>query len=426
GGGRGGVLQHPLVGTGQADITPPLGTRFGGFWIERPSPATAVHDPLLATAVVLANGADAIAIVSCDLQTISPDVVARVRARVEAERGIPPEHVLVAATHDHAAPGGDASERQIPEVDSFYTSPEAEQRIEDGIIAAVTEAFDGRRAAELRGQRGEIAGIGRSRNDPAEPATSPATVLLAYEPGSDAPFAAVVNYGCHPSVLGPDSTALTADYPGVLRRELARRLGVESVTFLNAPAGDISTRHTRCEQTFEELERLGLALSDQIEALASSLVPVASGTVSGLRTLVDLPVDPSLLLRLSAALEHEADRDSQRATRLRMQLERLRAIDGPTIPCEVQVLRCGELAIVGVAGELFSGPGRLIVDASPAGWTLVVAPANGTVGNLPAPEQHGSIRPLVGLEAEALIRQAAGRLLEHLFMDKQKEDLRAG
>lgn len=404
-----------LLGAGQADITPPIGTPFGGLALERTSPATAVHDPLLACAVVLTVNEASSAVVSCDLQTISPELVGRVRERIQSDFGIPKESVLIAATHVHSAPGGDASERQIPGVDRYYTTPEAERRIEEGILTAIRRAWRTREEAELHAARGRIPGIGRSRHTPDSPTEASAALLVGSQPTTGRPLAVLANYGCHPSILGPDNTAVSADYPGVLRNRLSECFDRAPVTFLNAPAGDISTRATRREQTFTEVARLGNELADQILRLREALTPVSSNALSGASVVVPLPVDPSLRAWIGDQLARLPDSCSVRARRLRIQAERLEALWDTAIPCEVQVLRCGDIAFIGVAGELFSDLGEAITLGSPAPISLIAAPANGTIGNVPPARLHDVVRPLVSANAGALLVKEVEALLARVF-----------
>src|ERR1039458_8332734 len=67
------------VGAAEIDITPPVGTRLAGYFNERLARGT--HDPLHAKAVVLRQGAEQIAFVSCDLIGISLGVTINKRVR---------------------------------------------------------------------------------------------------------------------------------------------------------------------------------------------------------------------------------------------------------------------------------------------------------------------------------------------------------
>lgn len=406
------------AGASQSEITPPIGTPFGGFAIERSSPATGVHDPLLVTATALSSGQETVVVISCDLQTIAPDVVANVRARIQQRYEIPPRNVLVGATHVHSAPGGDASERQIPGVDHFYTTPEALERIERGIDQAVADALQRLQAVEVVGATGMVPGIGRSRHVPDEPAPAPASLLVARTVDDHQPVTAIVNYGCHPSILGPENTVISADYPAVVRRELSEQLGVPVVNFLNGPAGDISTRGIRQSQTFDEVERLGLVLSDQLKALIRDLAPIPSTPVRGASRVIDLPTDPSLLRQLQLVLTSESKPPSYRARRAELMIERVKSV-GPTVPCEVQALRCGDIVFIGIAAELFSELGQMVRNQMPESVMLIAAPANGTVGNLPTSDLHETVHPIVAANADVQVRDAVMETVAVTFSHDQ-------
>lgn len=67
--------------------------------------ATHVHDELHARCLVLDDGAAQLAIVVCDLRHISADVVVDAKRMIERMTGIPPECVLISATHTHTSTG---------------------------------------------------------------------------------------------------------------------------------------------------------------------------------------------------------------------------------------------------------------------------------------------------------------------------------
>src|SRR3954462_526585 len=92
------------AGAAKANMTLPLGANNGGV-ILRGGPARQVHDELNARCLVLDDGATQLAFVICDLRMISRDLVDRAKQLAAAALGWPAEHMLVAATHTHAAPG---------------------------------------------------------------------------------------------------------------------------------------------------------------------------------------------------------------------------------------------------------------------------------------------------------------------------------
>src|SRR5688572_30234437 len=97
------------AGVARVSITPPVGIHLSGFAGRAPS--TGVHDPLTATALVLAErdrGADAashVAIVALDLAGLHGDeITPRIKTAVEAATGIPPERVFLVCSHTHYGP----------------------------------------------------------------------------------------------------------------------------------------------------------------------------------------------------------------------------------------------------------------------------------------------------------------------------------
>ena len=54
------------------------------------------------------------------------------------------------------------------------------------------------------------------------------------------PLAILVNYACHPVVLGPDNLSYSADYPGVMRDTIEDSLKGSTAFFLQGAPGDIN------------------------------------------------------------------------------------------------------------------------------------------------------------------------------------------
>ena len=66
--------------------------------------ANGAEAPLRASTVVLALGEEKLAICSCDVLFVQRDFVLPALEKVREATGIPPERVLVHATHTHSAP----------------------------------------------------------------------------------------------------------------------------------------------------------------------------------------------------------------------------------------------------------------------------------------------------------------------------------
>ena len=78
------------------------------------------------------------------------------------------------------------------------------------------------------------------------------------------------NYSCHPTILHADNLYMSADLPGSVDQFLNPEYAM--VMFYNGSAGDVSTRFTRKGSNFEEVQRLGRILVDQIKRNPETVV----------------------------------------------------------------------------------------------------------------------------------------------------------
>lgn len=384
-----------LLGCHAGVITPPLPVPMGGYGA-RTGPAEGVHDDLFVRTLVFRDGPSSFVLITADLLAFSRDLTARVRAGVAAATEIPPERVMVAASHTHAGP---------TTAGSLFGPPPAVYL--DWLPAALAgSAYQADRRlgpVELAAAAGPVSGLGTNRTDPALPFDDSARLLAAADPDGRLQ-AVLLHFGCHPTVLSPQNRLISADWPGAAVRGLGRFLGPGAwVGFVQGAAGEVSTRFVRRGQGFAEAERLGSLLAAAAIALLAGVrcVPPAEGSLAVASRTVRL--DPRQLPdpaeaarrvdaaghRLQAALAAGAGHGAVRLAQTELegaQAEALLAAGGADLEydCEVQTVRLApDIALVGVAGELFSALGREICARSPFAHTLVCGYANGLAGYLP-------------------------------------------
>ena len=389
------------IGTARVDITPPLGCLMDGFEA-RTTGATGVHDPLHAR-VIVAEGADGttIALVVAELLQIDQGVQDLVAGRVAESTGIARERLQLVGTHTHsgpvAAPG----------------SP-IERMIADRIGNAVTEAFSSRREATIAVGFGTVTGIGANRRPAGGPVDDRVTVVRFDDEGGQ-PLATLVNYGCHPTTLGPNNTLYSADYPGVLCRELEHTIG-GLVVFTTGPQGDVNPGGYSPEgsmvgvvvpwRTFESAEKYGRALAETALAVHNGLQPSAAHRVWGASEVVELarkPLpDPAEARRaadlaiVAAAAVREVDLSADATYHALVAAAYADLVagqaaapgsDGP-VGVRISGLGFGPFVHVGVQGELFVALGQRIRAALGEGTTCIAALCDGTVGYIPTAEAY--------------------------------------
>src|SRR5579864_8144222 len=211
------------AGVARVDITPPVGHVMGGY-SERKGNATGTHDPLFATVIVIESGGNSLALVTCDLRSF---VSTRVGDLSRQNYGI--RATIISVSHTHSGPLT-WELRADPKDRGWYT--EAEDKMVDAIGKAHAAMF----AATLEFASGSVTlGFNRRkvengqakmwwRNEeklpshPVDPTVSALIVKDASAGANNATKAVLVNYACHPSILGPDNLQYSADYPGAMKR----------------------------------------------------------------------------------------------------------------------------------------------------------------------------------------------------------------
>src|SRR5215212_6018227 len=129
------------VGFGEIDVSPEVGEKpvyLAGFGQGRA--ATKVHDPIMARAVVLADGDAKVALVAVDLVGIFHPSIERVREKLPGFK-----YVLVSATHNHEAP--DTLGLWGPNPLKSGVDPDYMKKVEAGCVSAVKAADASRQPA---------------------------------------------------------------------------------------------------------------------------------------------------------------------------------------------------------------------------------------------------------------------------------------
>jgi len=355
-----------LLGCGESTITPALGASLAGYFEERR--ATAVHDDLRARAMVFGEGLDAAALVCCDVIGLPLDLAQAVRAEVNRLTGIDPARVMVCGTHTHTGPQPRAHMIKTEDEVTRGWLATAPARI----AQSVAHAMANREACTLAAgavQEDRIAWNRRYRMKdgsvrsnpgychpdivgPAGPIDPAVGVVSFARPGGTLK-AVFVNYACHQDCVG--GTEISADYTGYLVHRLRERApGHPFVLFTNGACGDINHCDFRSpirRQGHEHARWMGETLAGDACAALAKTTPLAGE---------------------GAAVAIE------RAT-----LPQREGADPAWSAVDIQVLRVGGMAIVGIPAEYFVELQLDIRARSPIRPTFVAELANGWVGYVP-------------------------------------------
>ena len=395
----------------EIDITPPVGTGFDGY-AARQASSIGVHDPLLAQLLLLKSGSQMVAVICLDLLGVSLDFTNQVRRGIQEAIGVPGECVLVACSHTHSGAAG-----FLPPHPGIKTSPDAglQQWLTRQLIGAARWAAGSLQPARLGVGQGAVAGIGLNRNNPQGGAVDEQVTVLQIENESNKPLAVLMNYGCHPTVLGYENLYFSADFPGAARAIL-RQINPQTIfLFTNGASGDISTRFTRRSQDFAEVDRLGRLLAGEVLKVMQLILTQPDAKLSGKVAEVELKyrdfptpqVARQELERLQAELDELKAAHASHGE-LRRAITRLEGAQGQALMAQelagcranrsqVQVLQIGELALVALPGEPFTPTVLEIKRRSPKACTAVVSYANDYQGYFPDAQSilEGSYEALI-------------------------------
>lgn len=381
----------------QIDITPPVGTPLEGYGA-REGVSRGVHDPLVAQLLLLKSDETQVALICLDLLGVGSAFTHRVRDGIEEATGVPREGILLACSHTHAGPAGYIDELPGLPVSS---DPELQRITSRQLTGAAIWAQQKLEPARLGVGKGIVEGIGRNRNDPEHGAVDEELVLLRVDDVEGRPMAVMMNYGCHPTVLGYQNLLISADFPGAARSALRKVFPRTVFSFTNGASGDVSTRFTRREQTFTEVERMGNMLAGEVLKVMSSVITESRVELAGRVEPVKLPIRPFPPIEEAERVLHELETEllqlkesgashgdirvaTTRVEGAAIQVILAKELAGRTrMETELQVLELGPLGLIGLPGEPFVRTVLDIKAMSHMPHTAVISYANDEVGYFP-------------------------------------------
>ena len=256
------------AGAAKRIITPdPLLPVSGGMGT--PSPAKSKLGELTARAMVFRSGNETVAVVGLDLLGF-PSVLGD-WARKLVPR-LSPEKILIGSTHSHSAPDCYA----YPDGKGGHTgSLEYMQFVAEQAAAAINDALDHMKPAELRVASGEAKGK-IAYNYYAPDLYDRRVGVLQIRALDGAPIGTLVNYAIHPEVIGSGQGILSPDLAGPLYDSIEKAAGGVALFMNGAQGGMVTADNRNLDQprdalrgywqdsrTWAECERIGGLLASE-------------------------------------------------------------------------------------------------------------------------------------------------------------------
>ncbi|MBW8039929.1 MAG: hypothetical protein FVQ85_08025 [Planctomycetes bacterium] len=384
-------------GFAKVNITPPLGIPLIGSYGK---PSDDILDELYAKALVLNDGNTTIAIVSADLlYTPLEEITNPVREIIKEKLGIPEQNVLVCATHTHSGPEVFArskvpSKGRMPasEIDQSYL-----ETLIRKVAGSVLIAYKNMQEVRIGVAKGQIPEIVYNRR----PKTPDGSVRMAFtlppeviatkkvkqgpddsvrvtfdytheeaqldfgpidagvcvlrvEDANGGIVGSLVNFGCHPVCIYPYlSTSISADYPAYATGVVEQVEGGICLFALGL-AGDT----VPVVRGIKPREKIGKALGGEALRRLQMVTTTGSVTLKALKKEVKFPTKKV----------HSPDETT----------DDNKTIDYVTT--EIQVLRLGDIYILGLPGEILVEVGLNIKKRAGLKNLFIVTLSNDAIG----------------------------------------------
>ena len=268
-----------------------------------------VNDPCFAKAMVLKKGEATVVLITVDavaigeIGRIGNGFLANVRKALERDLGIPPEGVIINASHCHGIVRNDLQQLVVQVVkeaakDLVPVTARAgvgqETRISENrrmLLKDGTQA-DMRRAYAMPPDE-EVVKVG-----PIDPQIG----LLRLDRADGTPLAVLYHFACHP-IMNPPSKGNSADFPGVASAVIEQATGAMAF-FVQGCGGDINPVHYKEVSRPADAEPLGTMLGASVLAALRQMEPQGDAELRVSREVLALPRAADFEARI-ARLESE-------------------------------------------------------------------------------------------------------------------------
>ncbi len=427
------------AGVGRVTITPPVGIYLIGM--ERYGDSNGLRDDLYATALDLSDGETEIMIVSLDLLSIHPELVRRVGELVETQTHIPAQNVLLCATHCHSGPATyaypDSPMMNIAYVDNLVHLLAGLARMaHDRLVPAQFGFGRGESRIGVNRRLTRPDGVTVIDANPGGP-VDPEVGVVRVDDLNGKPLAVLVDYACHPVVLGTQSNVISADWPGAMRRRIESSTGGK-VLYLQGAGADINPLPGQPTNREDILEQLGGEIGDEVLRVYKGISTDPADRLAITSRKIYLPLLPASQSagQLPEFVELGGAVTGLNYNQLQVWLHQhspwSAEIQGQGhsqgAAMDMHALRAGDIALVTAGGEIFTRTGLAIKHQSPYHQTLFAGYTNGKVGYIPLPEDYprggyevneaylsARLPAPVSPQASALVEQTALDLLKGIY-----------
>jgi neutral ceramidase len=391
-----GIRSSLKIGIAEVNYTPEVGLNLVGNYRGDDYASRGVHDSLFAKALVASDskGTKA-AILTIDICLLPKEPVEFMRSYIASKTDIKAENIMIMATHTHSGPPSDLD---APKAKEYLTKAAgavilANERLKPTVLS-VGRAKESRISHNRRLKcKDGTTHMCWEKFEPGfviEPwgTIDPDVITMSLEQEGKQ-TGVLVNFGCHATTLTGNNWLYSADYPGYLTESIRRVRGKDYMPlFLNGCCGNVTQVDYRIgfPDTYQECQRIGYILGvsaleamRNAEVVASDVIKVSKEMVPVKRiTITDEQLEWAK--KMMKKVEKEGMPPIQAdgipdAVYAKDWIE-MHAIQDQVDSLEVMAIRIGDVAFVGLPGEIFNEFGVDIKSQSPCKNTIVTGLTN--------------------------------------------------
>jgi len=409
------------AGFSRVDVTPPLGIAINGYFV--PRNAEKILDALEVNCVALGCGQEKVLLMSINNLGIAQKLLLPMRQAIREATGLPLEAIYVHATHSHTA---GAITPMLENEENLEYREFVQAKLVEAALLALADLQPARMGWGV-GQAPKVAFVRRFRMKDGSVRTNPGTNhpdivapigevdervnVLRFDRETDS--LVLMNFGNHPDTVG--GCNISADWPGFARRSLEQAIPGTKAILFNGAQGDVN--HINVHPTggdgndltrdFDDVDRgygharhIGRVIAGAVLQVYDKVCYTDVEQLRYIQNTVNIPSNmpeaKDLPLARKYADLHNNGKDAEipytgmmLTTVVAEALRMLRLENGPeSFQLPMSGIAIGNVAMIGIAGEPFTGIGRALKKAP--GWDLVLptCATNGYEGYFPMMDSY--------------------------------------
>ena len=415
-------MNELYAGFARVNVTPMMGIAMGGYFI--PRFAEGVLDDLEINALALSCGKQRVLLLSIDQCSLITEVATEFRKHISKVTGVPIEAIFLHATHTHTSPFiNHISENELEQEYYRYVY----RKMADVAKFALADLKPAKMGFGI-GEAPNIAFVRRFRMKDGSVMTNPGVNnpnivepigdvdervnVLRFDRES-AESLVLVNFANHPDTVG--GCKISADWPGFLRRTVEKSLDNVKCIFFNGAQGDVNHVNVHPEggylndlfidfddvaRGYEHARYIGRVVTGGVLQAYDKVKYVNVNSIKYNQRVVKVPSNMPKPEDMEEARRihslHESGQDDKipyhgmmLTTMVAEAARMIRLEHGPKyFDMTLSAISIGELVLVGIPGEPFTGIGRELKDTEGFDLVIPVCLVNGRNGYFPMREAY--------------------------------------